>query len=40
MLPQGRFQKLLEADSKEREQILRALFETGTVRGHRAGAAR
>ena len=29
MLPQGRFQKLLEADSKEREQILRALFDTG-----------
>jgi DNA repair protein SbcC/Rad50 len=28
MLPQGRFQKLLEADSKEREQILRALFDT------------
>jgi exonuclease SbcC len=29
MLPQGRFQKLLEADSREREQILRALFDTG-----------
>ncbi len=29
MLPQGRFQKLLEADSKEREAILRALFDTG-----------
>ena len=29
MLPQGRFQKLLESDSKEREQILRALFDTG-----------
>jgi DNA repair protein SbcC/Rad50 len=28
MLPQGRFQKLLEADSKEREHILRALFDT------------
>ncbi len=29
MLPQGRFQKLLAADSREREQILRALFDTG-----------
>ncbi len=29
MLPQGRFQRLLEADSREREQILRALFDTG-----------
>jgi exonuclease SbcC len=29
MLPQGRFQKLLEADSREREQILRALFDSG-----------
>ncbi len=29
MLPQGRFQQLLEADSNEREQILRALFDTG-----------
>ena len=29
MLPQGRFQKLLESDSKERESILRALFDTG-----------
>jgi len=29
MLPQGRFQQLIEADSSEREQILRALFDTG-----------
>jgi DNA repair protein SbcC/Rad50 len=29
MLPQGRFQQFLEADSGQREQILRALFETG-----------
>jgi len=29
MLPQGRFQQLIEADSNEREQILRALFDTG-----------
>ncbi len=29
MLPQGRFQQLLEADSAQREQILRALFDTG-----------
>ena len=29
MLPQGRFQRLLAADSREREQILRALFDTG-----------
>ena len=29
MLPQGRFQQFLEADSSQREQILRALFETG-----------
>ncbi len=29
MLPQGRFQQFLEADSGEREQILRALFDTG-----------
>jgi exonuclease SbcC len=29
MLPQGRFQQLLDADSGEREQILRALFDTG-----------
>ena len=29
MLPQGRFQQFLEADSGRREQILRALFETG-----------
>ena len=28
MLPQGRFQQLIEADSNEREQILRALFDT------------
>ena len=28
MLPQGRFQKLLAADSTEREHILRALFDT------------
>ena len=27
--PQGRFQQFLEADSGQREQILRALFETG-----------
>jgi DNA repair protein SbcC/Rad50 len=29
MLPQGRFQQFLEADSGQREQLLRALFETG-----------
>ena len=29
MLPQGRFQQLIEADSNEREQILRAFFDTG-----------
>ncbi len=29
MLPQGRFQQLIEADSNEREQILRALFDSG-----------
>ncbi len=29
MLPQGRFQQLIEADSNEREHILRALFDTG-----------
>jgi len=29
MLPQGRFQQLIEADSSEREEILRALFDTG-----------
>jgi exonuclease SbcC len=29
MLPQGRFQQFLEADSTQRELILRALFDTG-----------
>src|SRR5665647_1355504 len=29
MLPQGRFQQLIEADSNEREQILRALVRVG-----------
>ena len=40
MLPQGRFQQFLEADSAQREQILRALFETGPLRRHRTGPAR
>jgi exonuclease SbcC len=29
MLPQGRFQQFLEANSGQREQLLRALFDTG-----------
>lgn len=29
MLPQGQFRRLLEADSKDREKILEALFDTG-----------